>query len=203
MKKRSIPAGFTGGFDTSLAIKTVQLKITLRHSKPPIWRRVVVPCDIDLISLHYVIQAVMGWDNSHPHLFVKNGTVYSLEDLDSGYDGKPALDESDFTLSNLVARTGATFAYEYDFGDGWWHDLKVEKIEPVPERPNHAVCLTGACAAPPDDSGGVWGYYAKLAALADPKHPDYEYICEWFCDDFDPARFELDNINKLLRSVCV
>lgn len=203
MKKRSIPADRTDGPVRSIANKIVQLKITLRHSQPAIWRRVAVPGDIGLDSLHYVIQGVMGWDNSHPHLFEKNGTGCSFEDLETGYDGEPVLSEADFALGHLASRTGAVFAYEYDFGDGWWHDLKAEKIEPAAERPAHAVCLAGANAAPPDDSGGVWGYYAKLPALADPKHPDHQYVREWFGDGFDPAVFKLDATNRLLRSLRV
>ncbi|MBI2497801.1 MAG: plasmid pRiA4b ORF-3 family protein [Opitutae bacterium] len=203
MKKRSIPSGRTDSPVKPAAKKMVQLKITLRHSQPSIWRRVVVPGDIGLGTLHDVIQAVMGWDNSHPHLFTRNRTVYSYEDLETGCDGKPVLAEAEYLLCDLGLRTGAAFAYEYDFGDSWWHDLKVEKTEPMTERPTHAVCLAGANAAPPDDTGGVWGYSVKLACLADPKHPDHQYIREWFGDDFDPAVFKMDETNRLLCSLRV
>ena len=44
-----------------------QLKIMLKGSKPPIWRRVQVRAEMTLAQLHEVIQIVMGWTDSHLH----------------------------------------------------------------------------------------------------------------------------------------
>ena len=186
-----------------MAGKTVRLKITLRGSAPSIWRRVIVPGDIGLQVLHDVIQAVMGWDNAHLHLFAKGRTIYREPDIERGFGREEALDTADFSLSALGSRAGATFVYEYDFGDCWQHDVKVEKVEPVAQRAAHAVCLAGMNAAPPDDSGGIWGYSAKVAALADPRHPEHEDVRAWFGDGFDAARFELEEVNRLLGKVRV
>ncbi|MBI3884577.1 MAG: plasmid pRiA4b ORF-3 family protein [Opitutae bacterium] len=202
-KPRSTPPPRRAAPADPLAGKTVQLKITLRSSAPSIWRRVVVPGDIGLPALHDVFQAVMGWEDSHLHLFAKGRTIYREPDFERGFDGEEALDEADFSLAALGSRAGATFVYEYDFGDCWLHDVKVEKVEPVAQRPARAVCLEGVCAVPPDDTGGVWGYATKVAALADPQHPDYEEMRAWFGADFDPTRFELAKVNRLLGKIRV
>ena len=54
--------------------KTYQVKITLRDSKPSIWRRVLIPSDMSLPDFHKVIQTTMGWTNSHLHHFEKDRT---------------------------------------------------------------------------------------------------------------------------------
>jgi hypothetical protein len=175
-----------------------QFKVTLRGSKPPIWRRVQAPGDITLGALHTVLQLVMAWDGYHLHQFVVGDTFYSdpamMDDLDT-------LDEDTTMLRQVAPREGMKIFYEYDFGDSWEHELLVEKYLPAaPDQP-YPVCLTGRRASPPEDCGGVWGYAALLDALADPKHPDYEHWREWVGDDFDPAAFDLAAINARLRQL--
>ncbi len=48
-----------------------QLKITIRDSKPPIWRRVLVPEQIPFSELHAVIQLAFGWNDEHLYMFEK------------------------------------------------------------------------------------------------------------------------------------
>lgn len=61
-------------------VSSYQLKITLRGSRPPIWRRFVVPDTITLPELHEVIQIVMGWTDSHLHEFVVGRVSYGVPD---------------------------------------------------------------------------------------------------------------------------
>jgi hypothetical protein len=91
--------------------------------------------------------------------------------------------------------------YEYDFGDGWDHEVKVEKalrFEPCMAYP---VCTAGARACPPEDSGGVLGYEDFLAALADPRHPRHEELCSWIGGVFDPKGFDLNRVNAAFRGI--
>ena len=95
------------------------------------------------------------------------------------------------------------FMYEYDFGDGWQHELRIEEIVAPDEKPaEHPVLLAGERACPPEDIGGVPGYEGFLAAISDPENENYEEMRDW-CGgvDFDPDFFEIDEINKILRKM--
>jgi len=179
-----------------------QLKITLRGSKPPIWRRILVPADCGLESLHYAIQAAMGWYDSHLHAFEIGGREYSGrtpmgDPMESG-----DLDAAGYRLCD-VAREKSKFTYQYDFGDNWDHTILVEKIVPpllteskkLPAQP--FVCLAGKGACPPEDCGGIWGYYNLLAVLRNPKHEEHEDMKEW-AGEIDPDAFDIAEVNRRL-----
>jgi hypothetical protein len=178
-----------------------QLKVTLKEVDPPVWRRIQVP-DCTLGQFHEVLQAVMGWDNSHLHQFIIRGEYYGPRppdgmDLDMEYE-----DEEEVLLSQ-VARTGrkGRFVYEYDFGDSWKHEILLEKtVEPEP-KVEYPRCVEGANACPPEDCGGPWGYADLLEVLADPKHERHRELKEWVGGKFDPKKFSLDNLNKELRTL--
>ena len=174
-----------------------ELKITLRGSDPAIWRRIQVPGDIKLDRLHRVFQIAMGWEDSHLHQFVKPPLVYSVPS-EMGYASPDQRDERRFRLADLVRRKRASFIYEYDYGDSWKHDVVVEKIVPAGPEEKRAVCLAGENACPPEDCGGIWGYYELLEAVKDPNDEEHEEMLEWLGEDFDPGRFDLENVNATL-----
>jgi hypothetical protein len=176
-----------------------QLKITLRGSKPPIWRRVIVPADMYLDRLHTVIQIAMGWSDCHLHLFEIDREFYQEPDPD-GFESDRQEDERKYRLCDLVNREKAKFRYEYDFGDSWDHVIILEKIIPASEKPELMVCLTGKNACPVEDSGGIWGYYEKLRIVGDPTHPEHELIKEWM-GEIDPTEFDIHGINALLHDL--
>jgi transcriptional regulator with XRE-family HTH domain len=179
-----------------------QLKITLRHSDPEIWRRVRVPNDLTLAQLHEVIQIAMGWDNDHLHQFCVHKTRFGMSQDPMGgpLDLHDRLDEEDYRLCELELRTRSKFTYEYDFGDSWEHQIVIEKT--LPHEPDGVpTCVAGARACPLEDSGGVWGYTQKLAILQDPKHPEYAELSEWMGRHFDPEAFNLDAVNRRLASL--
>jgi len=171
-----------------------QLKITLEGSKPPIWRRVqVADCTLDV--LHEIIQIAMGWENYHMHQFDWDGLCFSHPEAKLDDD---VYDETRAYLSQLVADGCKKLRYWYDFGDDWWHTIEIEEsIEPKPTD-RFPVCLKGVGACPPEDCGGVWGYYEFLAAIRDPKHERHDELVEWAGDDFDPECFDLDEVNLVL-----
>ncbi len=177
-----------------------QIKVTLKDSKPPIWRRIQVPGDIHLGSLHGVIQYVMGWENDHLHQFIINDEEYSSHEHESQDFMNETLDEEKFRLSQLIDSEGAKFRYQYDFGDDWEHVLVVEKIL-ADQRINHPACLAGARACPPEDCGGIWGYEELLHAVQDPKHKEHKGSLDWLGGHFDPEALNLDAINKKLKKI--
>ncbi len=93
-------------------------------------------------------------------------------------------------LRDLVHAPKSKFHYEYDFGDGWAHTLLVEKIIPAKENPKTFVCLAGKGRCPPEDCGGIWGYYDLLEILSDVKHPEHEERMEWIGGPIDPDAFD-------------
>jgi hypothetical protein len=183
-----------------------QIKVTLRDTKPPVWRRVLVPAELTLEGLHYVLQDVMGWTNSHLHQFVV-GNRSRRDEVE--YYGVPGpddwvevTDEAEVTVGELVARLKGVkkkFLYEYDFGDSWEHELIVEKALPPEPGVRYPVCLAGKRACPPEDCGGVWGYADFVEAMGDPRHPRHGELKEWYAGEFDPEAFRVDAVNRLLK----
>jgi len=104
-------------------------------------------------------------------------------------------------LKDVVSREKAKFIYEYDFGDGWEHELLVEKILPPTAGQRYPICLKGKRACPPEDVGGIWGYADFLEAIQDPNNPDHEDLLEWIGGSFDPEAFDLEEINRRLQKI--
>ncbi len=175
----------------------LQIKITLKGIRPPIWRRFLVPEGLSLSDLHDVIQKVMGWWNSHLHQFVYRKKRYGMPDPDWDFDR--IIDDSTVALKDLSLSPKDKILYEYDFGDGWEHELRVEKILPAEGRLS-PVCLKGARACPPEDCGGSWGYASLLEAFKNPEDEAYASWKEWLPKNFDPEHFDLDGINSRLSS---
>jgi hypothetical protein len=169
------------------------IKVTLERIRPPIWRRLEVPAELTLADLHQVIQAAMGWTDSHMHAFEVGGAQYSDPEFDSGNNFR---DENAITLARALPREKATMRYEYDFGDSWRHRIVLEKILPAGER-GGVVCLAGKRACPLEDCGGIPGYYQLLGARHSPDDPELREILEW-AQDFDPEHFDLAELNERL-----
>jgi hypothetical protein len=176
-----------------------QLKITLRDSKPPIWRRVQVPSDITLGKLHKIIQLAMGWYDCHMHEFEIQGQSYGqpmpeLDDLD-------IISERTVRLNQVVTGEKFKFDYMYDMGDGWDHQILVEKVLPPDPEVRYPICIKGKRACPPEDCGGIWGYGDFLEIIKDPKHPDHRSMLEWIGGEFDSEAFDLEETNQRLKQI--
>ncbi len=178
-----------------------RLKVTLRGSKPPIWRRLEVPGNITLAKLHRILQVAMGWTDSHLHSFRIGGTYYQEPGTfsDPLFNLAENRNEKRFKLEQVAPREKMKFFYEYDFGDCW--EILVEKIFPMTPENRHPVCLKGARACPPEDIGGLGGYYDFLEIMQDPKHPEHDHLREWAGGQFDPEKFNLEAINQQLRKI--
>ena len=184
---------------------TYQLRIELRGTKPPIWRRVLVSPSMTLDRLHELIQVAMGWWDSHLHMFVKDGRTYKTpepwDDEWPSFGMPPSRDERKYRLSQVLKREKDWLGYEYDFGDGWEHRVTLQKVLPYDPAVELPVCTGGRKRCPPEDSGGVWGYYDKLEILRDKDHAEYEGVLAWMGENFDPEEFDLEDVNDGLRSI--
>jgi hypothetical protein len=185
-----------------------QVKLVLLRSKPPIWRKLLIPADLSLPSLHLVLQIAMGWENSHLYQFrVGAGRHVSClygdaSILDPGpmmeAEGR-FIDDEGVPIDHLLVQVKDKIFYDYDFGDGWEHSLTLEKILVQPWREARIPrCLTGKRACPPEDVGGVWGYQRALDVRADPSHPDHADLSSWLGDSFDPDALDLEAVNRCL-----
>ncbi|MFE5595104.1 plasmid pRiA4b ORF-3 family protein [Streptomyces sp. NPDC056549] len=183
---RSVPA---------TAVHTV--KVTLHGSEPPIWRRLQVSSPTTLQQLHHLIQAAFGWEDDHMWSFEAGRERYGVADRDLGIRSAASK-----RLGDVAPIIGSRLGYTYDFGDNWEHDILVEAVETAEPGTAYPLCLTGRRACPPEDCGGVWGYDYLIEILADPHHDEHEERLEWLgldtADQFDPAAFDLTEVNKAL-----
>jgi len=173
-----------------------QIKVTLKGSKPPIWRRFQVTGDTRLSTLHRILQGIMGWENYHLYQFTIGDTYFGAPDFELDIEN-----DRKVRLSQVVPGEKAKFTYEYDFGDSWEHQILIEKILPPEPGVRYPICLTGKRACPPEDCGGIWGYADFLEAIQDPKHPEHDEMLEWVGEDFDPEAFDLDEVNRVLKRI--
>ena len=174
-----------------------QIKVTLVGSKPPIWRRLIVKDNIRLDELHSVLQVAMGWSDYHLHQYRVGNSYIGIPEPEFDFD---VTDESKVCLHDIVFDPKDSFVYEYDFGDGWEHKIVLEKILPL-DCSESPVVVKGKKACPPEDCGGIWGYYDFLDAIQDPKHEEHESMLEWVGGEFDPDAFDMDSINKELNDL--
>jgi len=159
-----------------------QFKIALKRIKPPIWRRIQVK-DCTLDKLHEHIQTSMGWTNSHLHQFKINGVIHGDPQLlHEGWEGEtPPVNSLRTRISRIVPADGSRFRfeYEYDFGDGWEHEILFEGCLSAEKRTRYPLCVEGERACPPEDVGGVGGYRKYLETLSDPNHEEWEQTSDW------------------------
>lgn len=174
----------------------LQLKITLRDSRPPIWRRLLVSNYITFGDLHEAIQDSFYWGNYHLHEFsfrpseMPRLRVQIVADPEDDPDLEEGIEfgaffENEIRLCDVFSPQQTRVHYLYDFGDNWDHDIILEKIFPNSQGLKSFICVGGKRAAPPEDCGGIYGYYRRLDILDNPSHREYEEMKNWIDDDFD------------------
>jgi hypothetical protein len=175
-----------------------QVKITLRDSPLPIWRRLVVDPDVPLSRFHEVIQIAMGWWDCSSYEFSQGKCRYgTLKSIDSDPNYK---DIDAYTLSSLIKKPGDKLVYDYGHTDKWLHDILFERATSRPEDEHTALalCLHGKRACPIEQSGGVRGFAELLEAVEDPLHPEHKETLAWAEDNYDPHAFDSRIVNLRL-----
>ena len=172
-----------------------EIRVQLRDIEPPIWRVLRVPSRTSLLRLHKVLQRAMGWTNSHLHLFEIDGKPYGEGDFEWDFEVK---DYRGMRLDKIFTEGRTSLLYEYDLGDSWRHDITLlGTVEGEVEE--KLGCIDGARACPPEDCGGVSGYYHLLEALSDSEHEDHDMLMEWVGGKFDPEAFDVEAIDRALK----
>jgi hypothetical protein len=190
--QRAIPGGLK-----DLLAADVQLRIELLHVQPHVWRRVIVPETVTLAKLHQILQAVMGWTDSHLHEYVIARKHYGTPDPDWPTE-EPLHDERRMHLKPFIEARVRRFNYLYDFGDSWEHEITVEDLLAPKGSGPRIVCMAGENACPPEDVGGEGGYASFLEAIADPQHERHQEMRDWIGYPFDPQAFDLNALNQRL-----
>ena len=186
-----------------------QLKVWLQGISPMVWRRLLVRSDSTIADLHYTIQIAIGWSDVHLNRFHIHG-----QDFGVYHDGGISFTDNpeEVLLSAFGFRTRERFLYEYDFGDEWLHEVRIEKRLPLDPKKTYPVCIDGKHAAPPEDFGGAQAYMQMRKELKyrsvfgdngidddfdDENDPDYERSEE--DQPFDPDVFSRREVNARLR----
>lgn len=191
-------------------VKEYHLRIKLCNSPIPVWREVLVPSNISLEFLSFVILDVMGWENVHLHQFIYKNDIYKnrsciKEDNEMfGFwmSSRRKQATEDFAVSHLFNEKGKRIKFEYDFGDGWMHEIWQKGVREYSsnEQPRLKV-VKGSGACPPEDCGGVWGYSELLymLSLKRKSREDKERL-EWYGmdKDFNPEEFDIEFAQECL-----
>ena len=178
------------------------LTIELRGPEPRIWRRLRLPGALTLDQVHLMLQAAMGWTDSHLHRFspgesdAYRGPYFITEfDEDEGDEGTR---EEEARLDQVLREPKDGLTYTYDFGDDWVHIVTLESIDPLTEDNRETVCLGGARACPPEDVGGPSGHQSLADWLRAGSPPDAvpdgfedaEHARTWLPEGYDPDHFD-------------
>lgn len=184
----------------------LQFKIQIKEiTKPPVWRKVLVPETFSFHLFHEVIQAAFGWKNCHLYQFSEKG--YRSEfiiSLPSDDDWLPVVDSREKKLKDIFKEKGQTYTYIYDFGDAWTHTITLEEI--TDEKSAHASCIGGKGTCPPEGCGGVWGYEdMKIFFEKSPDSKEADEFRTWLGMEKDevwnPNAFHLAEANARVHSI--
>jgi len=176
-----------------------QLHIALLDITPMFWRRLWMAGNLKLSKLDRVIQEAFGWTNSHLVEFRIAGERFGMTDIES-VDGDENLnDDRKFTLARVLKESVTEFEYEYDFGDGWRHQVRVEGIMAATPYNDWSHCLTGENACPPEDIGGTGGFEDFVRSMADSEDEEHFACWNWHGGPFDPKGFDVNTTNARIR----
>ncbi|MGD6818758.1 plasmid pRiA4b ORF-3 family protein [Metabacillus sp. 113a] len=180
------------------------MQITLQHIEPPIWRRMLVPGGITFHKLHKIIQAAFDWQDYHEYSFQFEDFLVILPNPDFQFH-ETEKNPKKFKLEQVIDEY-CQFTYEYDFGDGWEHEMIFEKAVQLEEEVHHPVCLDGERHRPPEDVGGPGGYEEFLRVIRDPEDEDHDHMLLWAEKDtggrkFDPEYFYRQAANRKLAKI--
>jgi hypothetical protein len=139
-----------------------QIHVWIRQISPMIWRRLLIRADNTLANLHDILQTAFGWSDFHLHRFRIHGRDYGVNRVGGLSFSREA---GSVRLADFRFRPNEWFLYEYDFGDGWQHQVRVERRLSLEPRRTYPVCVGGRRAAPPEDCGGPRAFLERRDAV--------------------------------------
>lgn len=179
-----------------------QIQISLKYSKPKIWRRILIYSNTKLSDFHEILQICTGWRNCHLHQFIKD-EIYYTKKMNDDFDEEYIVDYKNMKIKDLLKAENDKIIYEYDFGDSWEHNIILEKILSYDNNIKYPICIKGKRNFPPEDCGGIYGYEGLLDILKNPDNEEYKNMVEWLDNldyvNFDSEYFNKNEINKILK----
>lgn len=194
--------------DSSKPSKTYIIYASIEQCPVKVFRRIKVPSNLWLGNLGKILITAFGWAGYHLSQFTKGDVYYTsrdnIDERDSFNFGcrNRHIDEMTVTVADVLPKKGSTISFEYDFGDGWIHNVRVSSVSDEPLWGEDICVTSGKGACPPEDVGGVWGYAQMLDILSgkvdDPEEKaSYE---EWLGlqegETYDPEEFDLEIVNE-------
>ena len=177
------------------------ITVTLLSTKPAIVRRLHVLSEISLLELHITIQFAMGWTDSHLFQFDRGDLIFGVRYPEIEADFPDLIDAFGVPVSGVLKRPGQTITYTYDFGDHWEHKVQLNNHIDLDSNNKYPICISGEGNCPPEDCGGIHGFYYMLEILKDTKHPEFKDIKSWVGKKYDPETFDIFKINKKMKRV--
>jgi hypothetical protein len=178
--------------------KAFSLRLTVVGCTPRIWRRLIVRETMWLSRLHDTIQVAFEWFDYQTHVFIVDeqrfGNPFRKDDLEIE-------DDRDVALADLDLGDREKFSYQYQFGEGWEIDARIEKTMPVEKGVAYPLCAGGERAGPPEDCGGLDAFHDMLACIKEPNTDLGREWLEWLGPVYDPAVCDVEKINKALRKM--
>ncbi len=179
--------------------KLIVIEIVLDQTNPKIWRKVVVSTDTSFHKLHHIIQLTMGWKNAHLYEFTVEN--YNIGEIYPVLPNNPAINSREITLNDIHLQVGEQIHYLYDMGDHWKHTLTIldiDYLKPVKQIP---YCITGKLNCPPEDCGGIKGFYEFVSIITNYSHKDFRDNFEWYGGFYNPEKYSTKAINKKLLEI--
>jgi len=173
------------------------LRIEIKDIEPLIWRRVAVRSSMNLMALHKVIQAAMGWLDYHRWELVVEERKYGILDPD-----RPHVKNGATTQLATILVSGVTeFDYVYDFGDNWEHRIVVEGISNAEADAKYPRFLGGERRCPPEDCGGPPGYFEFMENIANKRSKKAKEALDWYGGPYHPDDIDVEQINVTLGRI--
>ncbi len=185
------------------AKKIYRFRVALQDIEPRVWREIDVPADYNFWELHVAIQDAMGWLDYHLHEFrpnKKGPTQGKPIGIPAGEFENDVVAGWEVSIKKYFTALGNSIGYEYDFGDGWTHNVILIGMFLADEQGSYPSCHDGERACPPEDCGGIYGYQDLLEILENPEHEEYEDMVEWLKGHgkkywpFKPERFSAKRV---------
>lgn len=179
-----------------------QVRIDIEGAKPPIWRRILVEEDIMLDEMHDILQILFDWSGAHMHHFQTDQLfIKPPDEFDSEMPmGLEVTDSASVALKDVFKKPGDEMIYIYDYGDDWVHRIVFERTMQMRDEDRPVICIGGRMESPPEDSGGIHGYYELLEALPDKNHDAHKMAVEMLGKKFDASFFDEEGINDQLTA---
>ena len=181
-----------------------QIKCKLLHTKPAVFRTLLVDSTVSFYELHHILQIAMGWFNYHLFNFRYHDYYLELpneeDEMYNDFSRFQKVDPRTITVKEFFISIKSKIIYTYDFGDSWVHEIELQKMIEPDASMQLPLCVKGKYACPPEDCGSIPGYYNLIEIMKKPRHSEYKDYINWLGGEpYDMAAFDINLVNEELQ----